>query len=163
MYDTIISSAESGTNMVIEYAMGVTEGNEEKSGIHYREVIPYYKEQRDIVSIDGVCNAELYYDYLDFDAVKEKVYSSDFKLYRETSRAQITGMEVCTQWTESGAVNAMLFTKDSTDGLQDEPKFDINLSFDRGNGAAWESHFKLSECNTMNDLKSYNNNFFNLS
>ena len=163
VYDTIISSAESGTNMVIEYAMGVTEGNEEKSGIHYREVIPYYKEQRDIVSIDGVCNAELYYDYLDFDAVKEKVYSSDFKLYRETSRAQITGMEVCTQWTESGAVNAMLFTKDSTDGLQDEPKFDINLSFDRGNGAAWESHFKLSECNTMNDLKSYNNNFFNLS
>lgn len=163
VYDTIISTAETDSIMTIDYAMGVTEGKESKTGIHYREKIPFYKAQRDIVSIDGVCNAELYYDYLDFDAVKEKVYSSDLKLYRETSRAQITGMEVCTQWTEEGAVNTMLFTKDSTDGLQDEPKFDISISFDRGNGAAWESHFKLSECNSMNDLKSYNNNFFNLS
>lgn len=162
VYDTIISTAETENGMTIDYAMGVTEEKEDNTGIHYRETIPFYKEQRDIVSIDGVCNAELYYDYFDFDAVKEKIYSDDFKLYRETNRAQITGMEVCTQWTESGAVNAMLFTKDSTDGLQDEPKFDISISFDRGNGAAWESHFKLSECNTMSDLKSYNNNFFKL-
>ena len=30
------------------------------------------------------------------------------------------------------------------------------------NAAAWEKHFKLSECNTLEDLENYGNNFFNI-
>jgi hypothetical protein len=71
-------------------------------------------------------------------------------------------MEIGSQWTNDDAVNAMLFTKEGSDGLQEKPKEDINILYNRGNAAAWENHFKLSECNTMEDLENYGNNFFNL-
>jgi hypothetical protein len=76
--------------------------------------------------------------------------------------AKILGMEVGTTWTKDGAVGALLYTKDGYEGLQEEPKYNINLMYNRGNAAAWENHFKLSECNTMEDLENYGNNFFNL-
>ena len=56
-------------------------------------------------------------------------------------------------------------TKKLTTNLYDnkeEPKYNINLTYNRGNAAAWENHFKLSECNTLEDLENYGNNFFNL-
>ena len=105
---------------------------------------------------------DLYYDVIGDDSEKTSVYSEEFRKYRLVRRAKITGMEVGTQWTEESAVNAMLFTKDGYEGLQEEPKYNINLLYNRGNAAAWENHFKLSECNTMEDLVNYGNNFFNL-
>ena len=56
----------------------------------------------------------------------------------------------------------LLITKHNTDALQEEPKYNINLNFNRGASVAWENHFKLSECNTMEDLENYGNNYFNL-
>lgn len=165
VYDTVIDTTDSvdGNTRIIEYALGVTEGKDiNTSGIHYREEFPIIKNKKEIVPIDGVYMGELYYDYLDMDAVSTYVYSSEYGKSRMVRKAVLTGMEVGSIWTESGAVKTMLFTKDSSESLQNEPKFKIEMSFNRGNAAAWEKHFKLSECNTMEDLEKYGNNYFNL-
>ena len=59
-------------------------------------------------------------------------------------------------------VSAPVFTRESTEYLPDETKNTFNVIIDRGNAAAFEKHFKLSECNTFEDLKNYGNNFYNL-
>lgn len=164
-YDTVTSITPNTGNgtVVIEYVIGATDGKPiATSGIHYREEIPYSANTLINTAIDGVYMADLYYDKIDFSAVTEYVYSTDYRLSRLTHRAEITGMEVGTQWTSGGAVTSLLVTKDNMEGLQDTPRYDIELSYNRGNAAAWEGHFKLSECNTMQDLENYGNNFFNL-
>lgn len=165
VYDKIISTTniEGANKMIIKYAKGITSGDtEEQSGIHYEETLYYSENNLAKVPIDGIYMADLYYDVLGDDSEKTSVYSEEFRKHRLVRKAKITGMEVGTQWTEENAVNAMLFTKDGYEGLQEEPKYDINLLYNRGNAAAWENHFKLSECNTMEDLVNYGNNFFNL-
>ena len=165
IYDKIISTTkvEGANKMIIKYAKGITSGDtEEQSGIHYEETLYYSENNLAKVPIDGMYMADLYYDVLGDDSEKTSVYSEEFRKYRLVRKAKITGMEVGTQWTEESAVNAMLFTKDGYEGLQEEPKYNINLLYNRGNAAAWENHFKLSECNTMEDLVNYGNNFFNL-
>ena len=165
IYDKIISTTkiEGANKMTIKYAKGITSGDtEEQSGIHYEETLYYSENNLAKVPIDGLYMADLYYDVLGDDSEKTSVYSEEFRKYRLVRKAKITGMEVGTQWTEESAVNAMLFTKDGYEGLQEESKYDINLLYNRGNAAAWENHFKLSECNTMEDLVNYGNNFFNL-
>jgi hypothetical protein len=163
-YDMVISSGASNDGYVdIEYVKGATSGATlSTTGIHYKDRLTYIPNNFDIIPIDGVYPAELYYDKLDLEADKETIYSEEYVLKRKVLRSIITGMEVGTLWTENDAVSAILFTKDGTEGLQEEPKYDLNLLYNRGNAAAWENHFKLSECNTMEDLENYGNNFFNL-
>lgn len=163
-YDKIISSGIIDTNKcLIRYAKGVTSGvTDVETGIHYEETLYYSANNLAKVPIDGIYMADLYYDVLGDNSEKTSVYSEEFRKHRLVRKAKITGMEVGTQWTEGNAVNAILFTKDGYEGLQEEPKYDINLLYNRGNAAAWENHFKLSECNTMEDLVNYGNNFFNL-
>lgn len=163
-YDKIISAEKVDTNKyLIRYAKGITSGvTDVKTGIHYEETLYYSENNLAKVPIDGMYMADLYYDVLGDDSEKTSVYSEEFRKYRLVRKAKITGMEVGTQWTEESAVNAMFFTKDGYEGLQEEPKYNINLLYNRGNAAAWENHFKLSECNTMEDLVNYGNNFFNL-
>lgn len=38
----------------------------------------------------------------------------------------------------------------------------VNVEFNRGNAEAFESYFKLMECNTFEDLKNYGNDYFGL-
>ena len=163
-YDKIISAEKIDTNKyLIRYAKGVTSGvTDVETGIHYEETLYYSENNVAKVPIDGIYMADLYYDVLGDNSEKTSVYSEEYRKYRLVRKAKIIGMEVGTQWTEGNAVNAMLFTKDGYEGLQEEPKYDINLLYNRGNAAAWENHFKLSECNTMEDLVNYGNNFFNL-
>lgn len=170
-YDIIISSAQTSDNtIVIRYAKGVISGETieesdmllEESGIHYEEVYKYKSGIKTEVPIDGVFMGELYYDSLEESLNEERVYSEEYRQYRTAKKAKITGMKVGTMWTENTAIDAMLFTKEGYEGLQEEPKYNINLMYNRGNAAAWENHFKLSECNTMEDLENYGNNFFNL-
>lgn len=146
----------------ISYAKGVTSGNVENTGIHYTERLTYIPNNFKTVMIDGLYRAELYYDIIDNSTNKKTVYSPEYRLEREVITSTIDKMEIGTLWTESDSVSAMLFTREGTEGLQESPKEDINLIYNRGNAAAWENHFKLSECNTMEDLVNYGNNFFNL-
>ncbi len=146
----------------ISYAKGITSGSEQTTGVHYVERATYVPNNLKLVLIDGVYLSELYYDTIDFSKNKQVIYSPEFKLKREVNCATINKMEVGTQWTSGGSVTALLFTREDTDGLQEEPKSEISILYNRGNAAAWENHFKLSECNTMEDLENYGNNFFNL-
>lgn len=164
VYDKIFSIDYTDDGMaIIKYAKGITSGaTEMESGIHYEEVLSCELNKKTTIPVDGVYMAEVYYDEIGFDGDKVEVYSNEYNLSRKTNIARITGMEICTQWTEEGAVEAMLITKDGSEGLQEEPRYNLNLLYNRGNAAAYESHFKLSECNTMEDLENYGNNFFNL-
>jgi hypothetical protein len=156
------SNIENGY-VTVRYAKGVTVGADKNtSGIHYEETLMCKKNISEVVSIDGVYLAELYYDKFLIDEAKVLVDSTEYRLSRTASLAHITGMEVGTQWTNNGAVEALLITKEGLEGLYNEPKYKVDMLYNRGNAAAWESHFKLSECNTMEDLENYGNNFFNL-
>lgn len=148
----------------IEYSKGITSGcsNENKSGIRYTETIPCEINICESVPIDGAYNAELYYNKLNRGENAETVTYDELKLSRSAHRASIIGMEVGTQWSENSAVDAFLITKDSSETLYFNPRYDIDLLYNRGNAAAWENHFKISECNTFDDLIKYGNNFFNL-
>ena len=159
----IISDIERHDKYIeISYIKGATSGKTlSETGIHYKDRLTYYKKCEKVL-IDGKYFADLYYESIGSINDKEIVYSEEYALKRRVLRSEITGMEVGTQWTASGAVSAILFAKESSDGLQEEPKYDINLLYNRGNAAAWESHFKLSECNTIEDLENYGNNYFNL-
>jgi hypothetical protein len=145
----------------ITYVKGKVSGSTEDTGIRYKDTI-IYQENFEIIPIDGVYPAELYYKKLDVEASKKTIYSEEYNLKRKVLRSEILGMDVGTQWTENGATSAMLITKEGSEDFKEEPKYNINLLFNRGNAAAWENHFKLSECNTMEDLENYGNNFFNL-
>lgn len=163
-YDMVTNRVENNDGTItLNYALGITSGsNISTSGIHYKETVPFEGNQITYAPIDGVYNAELYYENVDFNSVLEYVYSDDYKLERQTHRAMITGMEVGTIWSATTAMDSLLVTKENMEGLQDIPNYDINLVYDRGSAAAWEHHYKLAECNTMEDLEKYGNNFFNI-
>jgi hypothetical protein len=40
------------------------------------------------------------------------------------------------------------------------PKVDVNVTIDRGGVSVFEKHYKLAECNTMQDLQNYHNGEF---
>ena len=161
-YDSVLAMEEDEGIITIKYGKGLTSGASQNTGVHYEETLLYKKNQKANIPIDGAYLGEIYYDVLGGGSEIKTVYSEEYKKYRDAQIAKIIGIEVGTTWTENGAVSALLFTKDGYEGLQEEPKYDINLLYNRGNAAAWEKHFKLSECNTMEDLENYGNNFFNL-
>lgn len=163
IYDIVKKIKSSDNFLTIEYVIGATDGVDiEETGLHYEDVLPYKKNNVDIVPIDGVFMAELYYDTILKEDAMVDVYSKEYRMGRKVLQSTLKKMEVGSIWREDIAVSTMLFTKDSTEGLREDPKYSINLLFNRGNAAAWEPHFKLSECNTLEDLENYGNNFFNL-
>lgn len=161
-YDMVSKIAYNDNEITIEYVIGATSGESSaRTGIHYRETIPY-ETGRTVVSVDNGYMGEIYYKKADVESAKEYVYSDEYRLYRKANRARITGMEVGCLWTSGAAIETPLITRDGTEGLMEEPKYDVNVEYNRGAAAAWENHFKLSECNTMEDLEKYGNNVFNL-
>ena len=148
--------------IVIDYVIGATVGDDiEKSGIHYEDTYNYYGNVIIKTVVDGVYDAEILYEKTGL-STQRKVYSDDVNAYRMCNIAEIFGMEVGTQWTNESSVRAYLFTDDIFDNLMEYPKIMVDISYNRGNAAAWEKHFKLSECNTFEDLENYGNNYFNL-
>jgi hypothetical protein len=161
-YDMVINEELVDDVLVIDYVMGATTGAEiETSGIHYRDRYRYNGNMKKRVVIDGVYDAEIIYESVELSP-KNLVYSEDLQSYRKCNTSNIIGMEVGTQWTSESSVRAYLFTDDTFDNLMEYPKISVDISYNRGNAAAWEKHFKLSECNTFEDLENYGNNYFNL-
>lgn len=162
-YDCVTSLEESDDAIIIKYVLGATEGEDiNTSGIHYEETLSYSKNVKDIIPIDGVNFTELYYNEITENESLLLTNNKDYKKSRFYNRAIITGMEVGSIWTNENAINTMAFSNELYDSLYEEPKMSVSLLYDRGNASAWENHFKLSECNTMEDLIKYGNNFFNL-
>ena len=173
--DYIESTSVSGDFITILYRLGASlmKKNEEfildneHPGILYKEILKYSSGIKEKVFIDGIYEGELYYDKIDYEFTKKSFYNEIYKQTLYTNQANIVSMEVgcvdmMTTKDNSGKTIPLLITKDGGEGLQESPEYDINVIFNRGAGAAWEHHFKLSECNTIDDLKKYGNNYFNL-
>jgi hypothetical protein len=146
----------------INYVLGATSGKTKTTGIHYVDTVPCVINKKEDMLIDGSYMAEIYYDKLQFNEIEKVIYSEEYDLERTIIPSTIHAMEVGTVWSSSGAVNTMFFTQDYFGGMKEVPKTKIDLLYNRGNAAAWEKHFKLMECNTMEDLENYGNNFFNI-
>lgn len=157
----IIDDGSGHTSMVLEYVIGATSGTDIRStGIHYIEKKDYKGNVIEPIVIDGHYDAEILYEKA--TGGETMVYSDDLSLYRNTNVAEIIGMEIGTQWTSASCINAYLFTEESSDNLIEYPKVNVDISYNRGNASTWEKRFKLSECNTMEDLINYGNNYFNI-
>lgn len=160
-YDKVTKMEVNDNILTVEYVIGATSGlNIEESGIHYIDTYSYDGNVFIDTVVDGLYNAKVLFEKA--RPQNETAYSDDFNAYRLYKPSIITGMEIGTQWSAGTSIRAYLYTDDSYDNLIEYPNVGVDISFNRGNAAAWEKHFKLSECNTFEDLQNYGNNYFNL-
>jgi hypothetical protein len=134
----------------------------------YYEKYTLQKDHVDYVALDGVDKVPVYSEYIDFDGAAKEFYSPRYGLYRTGNTANIIRMTSGEFWTRkngdgySYANDAYLTKEEYLTGFSLPPKVDVNVTIDRGGVSAFEKHYKLSECNTMQDLVNYGNNFFNI-
>jgi hypothetical protein len=160
--NALLSRKVSGNNITLKYVVGGHFNSnvyDEKSGIVYEETQNYVSGTTKI-DLDEASAVTVFYETL--SANTEGVKSEDYLLTRNAQRANIVSMEIGSVWTSATAICTKLISQDDLDGLQNDPSVDFSLEIDRGTAAAWESHFKLTECNTLEDLENYGNNYFNL-
>ena len=163
IYDMVLSteieSLESGaTYCNISYVLGATSGIND-TGIIYHEKL-LYESGITTVLVENLFESELYYEKLNYDSNLKLVYNNDYGVSCYIRPAYITQMEVGKVFQET--IKIPLITKEGSENLYSPPQLSLDIEFNRGNAAGWEKHFKLSECNTMRDLKNYGNNVFNL-
>lgn len=141
------------------------------TGDIYYEKYTLQKGHVDYVALDGVDNVPVYSDYIDFDGAAKEFYSPRYGLYRTGNTANIISATSGEFWTKKGndgygeysyASDAYLTKEEYLTAFSLPPKTDVNVTIDRGGASAFEKHYKLSECNTMQDLTNYGNNFFNI-
>lgn len=164
VYDMVTGyyATDDSDELGIFYVLGATSGmNIEETGIHYMDTYNNLYSVGKFV-VDGVNKADVFYRSLDFDGALMTIYNDELKLERKILPSYVVGLEVGSQWTESAAVQTMLITRDGADTTQGGDRYKVSIGIDRGTAAAWENYFKLSECNTLEDLENYSNNTFNL-
>ena len=110
--------------------------------------------------IDGVDGVPVYSEYIDFDGAAEEFYSPRYNLYRTGNTACIVEMDTAAIWDPDFSFDAYLTKEEYLTGFSMPPKVDVNVTVDRGGVSAFERHYKLAECNTMQDLMQYNNSEF---
>lgn len=110
--------------------------------------------------IDGVDGVPVYSEYIDFDGAAEEFYSPRYNLYRTGNTACIVEMDTAAIWDPDFSFDAYLTKEEYLTGFSMPPKVDVNVTVDRGGVSAFERHYKLAECNTMQDLENYNNGEF---
>ena len=170
--DTISSgnSVFEATYVIGGYYSGDSRGNfispVTGTGDIYREKYTLQEEHVDYVALDGVDNVPVYSDYIDFDGAAKEFYSPRYGLYRTGNTANIISATSGEFWVKkddgSYANDAYLAKEEYLTAFSLPPKVDVNVTIDRGGVSAFEKHYKLSECNTMQDLTNYGNNFFNI-
>lgn len=131
------------------------------SGIHYIESYPYVTGYK-LITLDGHKDLDFYYETLKYDANLETAVYEEYNKTRQVRRAHIVGMEVGTTWTSGNSIVAPIFTDEFTSLQQYDSKTIMDISIDRGIAAAFETNYKLGECNTIEDLENYSNNFFKI-
>lgn len=141
----------------------------EKSGLIYHERYNFEYAKAITATFDGV-ESTVYCNNIDFEGAAVDVYSSDFNLTKKGNIANLLSGFTGDIWQdgitfdESGyTINTPIFKEEGKMGALFGVKTDLDdIEIDRGNAAAFERHFILSECNTYDDLENYRNNFFNI-
>ena len=176
--DFIIGLNAGDTTFEVTYVIGgYFEGDEygnyinqvrNESGDVYYEKYSLQRDHVDYVALDGVDKVPVYSEYINFDGAAKEFYSPRYDLYRTGNTANIIKMTSGEYWVRkdrdgySYANDAYLTKEDYLTNFSLPPKVDVNVTIDRGGVSAFEKHYKLSECNTMQDLVNYGNNFFNI-
>ena len=171
------------TPMKIPFTVGVVDGNGISSitydsdfvtfeysynDIQYKETYKYNTVQTMEIVLDGYENITIYYNEIDYEFTQQTIYNKHYGVEREGNLADIISYNVADVWGKDGSmseytVNAPIFKEEYLLGISSTFKADVNVTINRGNAAAFERHFKLSECNTMEDLEVMGNGqFFNL-
>lgn len=174
------------TPMKIPFTVGVVDGNGisnisydsdfvtfeySYNDIQYKEAYKYNTGQTMEIVLDGYENITIYYNEIDYDFTEQTIYNKHYGLYREGNLADIVQYREGHVWCDDKSngyvasaetINAPIFKEEYLLGISSTFKADVNVTINRGNAAAFERHFKLSECNSMEDLENYGNNIFNL-
>ena len=172
--------------MTIPFTVGVVDGNGisnisydsdfvtfeySYNDIQYKETYKYNTGQTMEIVLDGYENITIYYNEIDYDFTEQTIYNKHYDLYREGNLADIVQYREGHVWCDDKSngyvasaetINAPIFKEEYLLGISSTFKADVNVTINRGNAAAFERHFKLSECNTMEDLENSGNNIFNL-
>ena len=147
------------------YFNGTTKGKYNSyagSGDVYYEKRTLDPDHVDYVALDGVDKVPVWSEYVDSSSGAKEFYSPRYNLYRTGNTANIIEMTTGEFWNEDWAYDAYLAKEDYLINFSNPPKIDVNVTVDRGGASAFERHYKLSECNTMQDLEQYSNGeFFN--
>ena len=139
--------------------------------IKYKETYKYNTGQTMEIVLDGYENITIYYNEIDYDFTEQTIYNKHYGLYREGNLADIVQYREGHVWCDDKSngyvasaetINAPIFKEEYLLGISSTFKADVNVTINRGNAAAFERHFKLSECNSMEDLENSGNNIFNL-
>ena len=171
-------SAESNT-FKVEYVIGgyftgdengnYEEWTKQELGDIYREEYDLDTKHVDYVALDGVGDVPVYSEYIDFIGASKEFYSPVYDLYRTGNTATIIRLTSGDIWSEEfnkklawKTYDAYLVKEEYLTNFSLPPKVDVNVTIDRGGVSAFEKHYKLSECNTMQDISQYGNNFFNI-
>ena len=176
--DYIKTISSSDTTFEVEYVIGGYYSGDTRGtlktpapalgGDIYYEKYTLQPNHVDYVALDGVDKVPIYSNYIDFDGAAKEFYSPRYNLYRTGNTANIIRMASGEFWTKkdsdgySYANDAYLTKEEYLTNFSLPPKVDVNVTIDRGGVSAFEKHYKLSECNTMQDLVNYGNNFFNI-
>ena len=175
------------TPMKIPFTVGVVDGNGISNisydsdfvtfeyfynYIKYKETYKYNTGQTMEIVLDGYENITIYYNEIDYDFTEQTIYNKHYGLYREGNLADIVQYREGHVWCDDDlngyvasaeTINAPIFKEEYLLGISSTFKADVNVTINRGNAAAFERHFKLSECNSMEDLEVMGNGqFFNL-
>lgn len=60
------------------------------------------------------------------------------------------------------SIRTPIYKEEALNGIKADINTKIKFSVDRGAVSAKEMHYKLSECNSLEDMENYGNNYFNL-
>ena len=166
--DFIIGLTATSVYVDVKYVVGgFFRGTDTGEYVSYDGGGDVYYERRtldtkhvDYVSLDGVDNVPVWSDYIDFEGDAKEFYSPRYNLYRTGTTANIIEASVLDTWNKDYAYDAYLAKEDYLINFSNLPKVDVNVTIDRGGVSAFEKHYKLTECNTMQDLETYGNGWF---
>jgi hypothetical protein len=132
----------------------------------YKEKYTYTPNKVDYVALDGVDRVPIYSEYIDFPGAAREFYSPRYNLYRTGNVANLIETTTGKVWNEDNAseylipYDAYLTKEEYLINFSLPPKVDVDVTIDRGGTSAFERHYKLGECNTMQDLENYHNGYF---
>lgn len=134
----------------------------DNTGLHFREEYPILSGVNESFIFDGK-EVEITYDKIDFDNTAVDIYNEYYNLSRSGHVSTLVDFNANDVWTsDNEVINKKLIKMEYLLGVEETNIKELDVTIDRGNAAAFENHFKLSECNTFEDLVNYGNNFFNL-
>jgi len=78
------------------------------------------------------------------------------------SDEKISGLTKTIYISSRESVRTPIYKEEALNGIKADINAKIKFSVDRGAVSAKEMHYKLSECNSLEDMENYGNNYFNL-